>query len=519
MRQAKIFIYLTLAIAVLGSCKKSFLTLYPEGNLNEGNFYKSTVDFQQAVVGAYAPLRDVATMAFYMDENRADNTMYDYNAKDRGNALAENLENFLDASDNPLILTRYQADFNGVSRTNVILDRLETISFKMTDADKNQIVGETKALRAHYYFDLVRNYGGVPLQLHEVKSPADAFAARATSEDVYTQIIADLTDAINLLAAPTFAAAQTGRVTKGTAATELGAVYLQRKEFAKAIPLLQSVTQMGYTLFPNYRDVFNPANKNSNKEIIFDVQFQSGTTGQSSNFIYRFTPITTNTLNILGVSFNNTIGGWNVPTDDLVNSFEPGDSRFDASVGIIEGTLDANTNFTPTRVVSAVNYTAPAGVVAKRFTRKYYYPPYPALNQNTDQNWPLYRYSDVLLMLAECLNETGKPGEALPFLNQVRTRAFGAGNGQITVTDPTALRTIIAHERRVELAFENKRYQDLIRTGQAIPVLTAYGAKMKQQYGYLLPQTYNVTQNRLLYAIPLREIQLNPKLVQNPGYN
>jgi hypothetical protein len=268
---------------------------------------------------------------------------------------------------------------------------------------------------------------------------------------------------------------------------------------------------------PNFRDVFNPANKNGNREIVFDVQFQSGNTGQQSNFIYRFTPITGNTTNILGVAFNNTIGGWNVPTDDLISVFEPGDSRFDASIGIVEGTV-GTTGFVPTGVVSAVNYTQPAGVVAKRFARKFYYPPYPNLNQNTDQNWPLYRYSDVLLMLAECLNETGKSGEALPFLNQVRARAFGAGNGQINTTDQAALRAIIAKERRTELAFENKRWHDLIRTGQAVTVLNAYGAKIKQQFPYLLPQTYNVTPERLLYPIPLRELQLNAQLVQNPGY-
>lgn len=518
MKHTKPFIYLAFALISLGSCKKDFLTLYPEGNLNEGNFYKSTQDFQQAVNGAYTPLRNVANEAYFMDENRSDNTHYDYNAQDRGNALRENLVDFLDDANHPTILARYQADYLGISRTNVILDRLSNITFVMADADKNQIIAEAKALRAHYYFDLVRNYGGVPLELHEIQSSANAFSARASSEEVYAQVILDLTDAINLLAVPNFSAGQTGRVTKGSVETELSAVYLQRKEYAKAIPHLKNVTQMGYSLYPNFRDVFNPANKNGNKEIIFDVQFQSGTTGQQSNFIYRFTPITTNTLNILGVSFNNTIGGWNVPTDNLIATFESGDKRFDASIGIVEGTLDANSSFKPTRVVSAVNYVPTPGVIAKVFAKKYYFPPYPVFNQNTDQNWPLYRYSDVLLMLAECLNEGGIPGEALPYLNQVRTRAFGAGNGQIITTNQAALRNIIAKERRSELAFENKRWPDLIRTGQAITTMNVYGADLKLKYGYLLPQSYNVTENRLLWPIPLREIQLNSKLVQNPGY-
>ena len=518
MRQIKILLSLSIALFLMGSCNKTFLEINPEGNLNEAIFFKSTQDFKQAVNGAYTPLRDVANVAYFMDEIRADNARYDYDARDRGNAITENLTNFLDAADNPSILTRYQADFQGISRSNVILDRIQDINFTMTEADKNQITGEAKALRAHYYFDLVRNYGGVPLSMHEVRLSGDAFLARSTEEEVYIQIISDLKDAINLLPAPTFAAAQTGRMTKGSATTELAAVYFQRKDYVSAIPLLQSVTQMGYMLFPNFRDIFNPSNKNGNKEIIFDVQYQSGTTGQSSNFIYRFTPKTPNTMNILGVSFNNTIGGWNVPTEDLMNNFESEDSRFDASVGIIEGTLDAGSNFIPAKVVSAVNYVESPGVIAKYFAKKYYYPPYPALNQNTDQNWPIYRYSDVLLMLAECLNETNKSAEALPYLNQVRSRAFGAGKGQINVADQSGLRAIITKERRTELAFENKRYQDLIRTEQAIPVLTAYGNAQKQKFPYLLPQSYNVTKERLLYAIPLREIDLNPKLTQNPGY-
>ena len=518
MKRIKIFLYLSVAVSVISSCKKDFLTLYPEGNLNEGNFYKSTQDFQQAVNGAYGPLRDIANNAYWMDEMRTDNAYFDYNSKDRGNAATENLVTFLDDANNGITLNRYQADYNGISRTNVVLDRLAAITFSMTDSAKNQVTGEAKALRAHYYFDLVRTYGGVPLTLHEVKGPSDAFRARATAEEVYTQVIADFTDALGLLAAPSFSAAQTGRVTKGTVATELGTVYMQRKDYAKAMPLFQSVTQMGYALMPNFRDVFNPANKNANKELIFDVQFQSGTTSQQSNFIYRFTPVTTNTLNILGVSFNNTLGGWEVPTDDLISNYDVADTRFDASIGIIEGTYDASLNFLPTKIVSAVNYTAPAGVVAKRFPRKYFYPPYPALTANTDQNWPLYRYSDVLLMLAESLNETGKSADALPYLNQVRTRAFGAGKGQIAVTDQAGLRAVIAKERRLELAFENKRWQDLIRTGQAVTVLNAYGAKQKQMFPYLLPQSYIVTESKLLYPIPLREVQLNTQLVQNPGY-
>ncbi|MGJ7032724.1 RagB/SusD family nutrient uptake outer membrane protein [Niabella hirudinis] len=508
------------AAAVFSSCSKDFLTLYPEGNLNEGVFYKSDADYQQALAGAYTSLRDIANNAFWMDEMRSDNATYDYYAKDRGNAARENISTFLDEATNGVTQVRYQAAYTGINRINALLDHLAA-NTTMSDSLKNQITGEAKALRGHYYFDLVRNFGGVPLYLHETLGYGDAFLPRATADEVYGQVISDLKDAGNLLAPSSFADGQTGRMNKGVVLTELAAVYMQRKDYASALPLLQDVTKMGYTLLTSFGSIFDPANElaSKNKEVIFDVQYQSGTTGQSSAFIYRFIPNMPSTKVLLGVSFNvNGYGGWNVPTGNLMAIFEPGDARFDASVGVVEGTIDDKQDFVPTKVVSAVNYTAPAGVTAKYFCKKFYFPPYPNTNQNTDQNWTLYRYGDVLLMLADCLNETGAPGDALPYLNQVRIRAFGNTNHNITVTGQAGLRTAIALERRRELAFENKRWQDLIRTGQAIPVMTAYGVTAKQTYPYMLPQSFTVTQDRLLYPIPQHEIELNSKLTQNSGY-
>jgi hypothetical protein len=148
------------------------------------------------------------------------------------------------------------------------------------------------------------------------------------------------------------------------------------------------------------------------------------------------------------------------------------------------------------------------------FIKKFYNKPY-GLQNNTDDNWPLYRYSDVLLMLAESLNEQGKPADALPYLNQVRTRA---GLASATSSDQATLRSVIAHERRVELAFENHRWFDLLRTGQAITVLNAFGVLQKLAHPYILPAAYNVTNDRLIYAIPFRETQVNTSLTQNPSY-
>jgi len=511
MKNSKLWMLIITGAVLVTSCKDSFLDLYPEGQMNEGNFYKSTSDFQQAVVGAYVPLRDVSNIAFFMDEMRSDNAHYDYNSKDRGGLGYEQLADFLDDAQNGVTGTRYQANYNGISRTNVILDRLEKIDFTIPEADLKQIVGEAKALRAHYYFDLVRHYGGVPLHLHEVTSKDAASLPRAGVDEVYAQIISDFTDALDKVAPPVLPQ-QSGRITKGMVATELAHVYMTLKQYDKAVPLLQSVTAMGYSLWANYEDAFKNENKN-NKESIFEVQYKDGTDGQSSNFIYRFIP-NGNTQNILGISFNAINGGWNTPTEDLMAAYEPNDRRLDATIGVVEGTFNASTDFVASRVVSVVNHTPTAGAVTKYFVRKYLHPPYTLVN-NTKENWPIYRYSNALLLLAEALNETGQSAAALPYLNQVRTRA---GLPAATAADQATLREVIAHERRIELAFENSRWLDLVRTEQAIPVLTAYGAKTKAKNGYILPSAYTITRERFIYPIPFREMQLNTALTQNPGY-
>ena len=222
-------------------------------------------------------------------------------------------------------------------------------------------------------------------------------------------------------------------------------------------------------------------------------------------------------------NYNNTAGSWDIPTQDIVNAYYPGDTRLDASIGVTKGHLDAQNDWLPDSVVSILNNKDTTGKgygyttsPAHRFIKKQYNPPYTTpLEYNTDDDWPVYRYSDLLLMLAESLNEQGQSGTALPYLNQVRMRA---GLTPANVTAQAQLRDTIAHERRVELAFENHRWFDLVRTGEAISTMTAYGVLQKQAFPFLLPTTYNVVQSKLIYAIPFRETQVNPGLGQNPGY-
>ena len=506
--------YISIAIAgmaIASSCKKGTLELYPEGNVTTGNYYKSTTDFQMAVTGAYVPLRNIAEFAFFIDEMRSDNTHYEYNTKDRGGLGYEQLADFMDDAQNGVTGNRWLAAYNGIARCNTILSRLNTISFTMADADKKQITAESKALRAHYYFDLVRHFGALPLVLEEITDPDKINRHRTGVDSIYNQIIADFTDAIALFGAPTIPSS--ARINKASASAELGLVYMNLKQWDKAVPLLQYVYNAGYDLENNYRDVFDPAKK-LNKEAIWEVQYKAGNEGHQSFFIYRFIPVMPNTTVMMGINFNNVNGGWNIPTDDLLAQYDVKDKRLNYSVGIVEGKMNANVEFVADSVIQRDirTYTTPAGSVSQRFVKKYYYPPYTLPGYNTGQNWPLFRFGGVCLLLAEALNENNQSGDALTPLNRVR---FRAGVDDITTTDKDQLRDIIMKEQRIELAFENYRWPDLVRTGKAAAVMTAHGADMKAKYPYLSASSYNVTAKKYTYPVPFREMQLNPTWIQN----
>ena len=497
----------------LFSCKKEFIELTPEDQYSAATFYKTESNFRQAVIAAYVPLRSLVNSDFYTSEMRSDNTHYEFN---QGIAAAsyvyrENLADFTNTPSNTYSNNVYFDCYSGISKANIVIERLP--SSEVEDPAKTEIDGQAKFLRAFYYFRLARYFGGVPLYLTEVKNADDAFVERSSIEEVYNQILSDAKDAVNELKPPA-KFPQSGEATKGSATVLLADVYITLKKYPEAEALLKSLASMGYGLNANYADAFSPGNKNS-KESLFEVQYLGGTASgsQPSNFIYVFLPRSTNTSLLTEVKTNNSgSGGWNTPTEDLINAYEPDDERLDASIGIAEGVYNASSYLTISANKSVVNYTPSPGKVGVPYIKKYLHPPYTDPN-NTDENWPIYRYSDALLLLAEAQNEQGE--SPLVSLNAVRERA---GLAPITETDQSLLRNIILHERRVELAFEDHRWFDLIRSGKAVEVMNAFGEQQKQKYYYLGPETYHVTAEKLLYPIPESEIGLNPELTQNPGY-
>ena len=512
-------IYIFTIFLSLSACSDDFLDLAPETSISSASFFENEDQFNQALIGAYSNLKGVAFMGIYMDEMRSDNTFFTRYAADRGSeASVEAMATFQDdsfTSSQPNSAgNRYGNAYQGIAKANTILSQLEANKIEMDKANMDAISGEALFLRAFYYFDLVTHFGGVPLQLKEVTTEKDAFLPKNSVEEVYGQIINDLITAIPKLSVPT-TFPQSGRATKGAAKMLLAYAYMSKptKDYAAAESELRDITKMNYALLDNYEDVFDPAQKN-NQESIFEVQYKSGNEGQHSDFIWRFIPKTTNSEVILGLRGTNlrggiTSGGWNVPTQELVDSYETGDLRLPASIAVAEGTLDGEA-FTTESVLSPVGYTPALDKVNYYFIKKYLHPPY-AVEWNTDDNWPVYRYSGALLLLAESLVQQNRASEALPYINEVRDRAGLDDLTAVTIED-------VALEMRHELAFENHRWLDLIRFGKAIQTMTAEGDRLKAINGWLLPTSFNVTENRLIYAIPDREIQINNNLTQNIGY-
>ena len=511
-------IYILIILGVIGftSCSNDFLIEYPETQIVAGTFYKTQAHFDQAITSAYVRLRDVAVNSIMMDEMRADNAYFTRYYGDRGPyTTTEVIALFLDDLNSGLwINNRYNNVNNGVSRCNAILDRVG--ASELTDTQKNIVIAEAKFLRAFYYFDLVTHWGPVPLIINEVTTADQAFAGNSTVELIYTQILADVTDAINAGTLPVVSSfPQSGRATMGAAKMLRAYVNMTKptRDYPAAERDLKDITGMNYALETDYASIFAKNNKNG-KESIFEVQYREGTTGQHQYFSWKLIPKCRNIAVLMGIGGSNSAGdasgGWVVPTQQFIDAYEKGDKRLSATIGVIQGVGDQDITVDVNEPVLDIDgFTRTEGKDYHYFVRKFYHPPY-ANSGQSDDNFPLYRYADCLLLLAECLVEQGKEGEAQPYLDQVRTRA---GLASVPATKKS-----VSDERRFELAYESKRWTDLIRTGQAVTVMNEFGRYIKSIDPVILDVAFNVTQDKLLFPFQSRELRVNQNLVQNPGY-
>lgn len=480
----KISAAILLAIT-LGSCD-DFLEIPSETSLSSEIYYKSQNDFEQAVNGAYSILRGMyagGDGAWAMGELRSDNTTYAYNPNDRGTISAEFVKDFIDDANNSVPYNKYVRNYSIISNVNYLLASIDGVEFD--ESAKKNLKGQALFLRAMAYFDLVQYFGSVPMHLTPVRALGDATQPLASVDEVYSQIIKDASEAAELL--PAKSAQEAGRATSGAANMLLANVYINLKKWSEAENVLNKIT--GYALLPDYAQVFDPNNKN-NAESIFEIQYKQGNDGYASNFFYVFLaqPITAEEVSaVTGIpEVSRIVEGYNIPTPDIIGAYENGDLRKDASVGML--------------IAHGVEYP---------YIKKYCH--HHDMTGNTDDNWPVYRYSETLLFMAEALNEQGKTADAAKYLNMVRNRA---GLDDTKATGQAELRNAIMNERRVELAFENKRWLDLVHYDVAEQVMKAYGERVKANpQAYYFPAGYTVapqsyTNIRILYPLPAAEAAL-----------
>jgi hypothetical protein len=470
------------------SCSSDFLDLKPKTELAADEYYQTAEQFGSALSGAYATLQegDLYGNWYVFSEIPADNTR---NQLSGSVTDQDEFDKYYIRTTNPYIANFWNMSYKGINRINTILERIDNVEIDKALSDRYKLEG--KFLRALLYFNLVRVYGDVPLVLREISINESYTFVRESKESIYQQIIADLKDAEGLPASYS-EDANIGRATSGAAKALLGEVYLTLNNFAEAeTKLAEVVNSSVYTLLENtpgtlnidgYANVFNPNNHN-NREAVFEVQFKKGGFGEGSNFPNNYAPENSGT-NVVSVG---STGGNNIPEMDIYDAYEEGDLRRDFSMSL------------------GYNDSRKEGEwVDSRYVKKFFDVPYQSGDNNN--NLPVIRYADVLLMYAEALSQNGKTSQACNYLNQVRRRGFGyqtaeASPVDISTADKNQFFLAVEQERRVELAFEGHRWFDLVRTGRALEVMTSKGFKL------------NAT--NLICPIPQKQIDVNPVLKQN----
>ena len=460
----KISVLLILSIVLSATSCKKYLDSDLKGSRSDVQFYQTAEDAELALTGIYN------TLSFAESNNRlwvfgdvaSDDAAKGGNAGDQ--ADIGYIDDFTISADNGNLEAVWAICYEGVSRANKLLDNINDIS--MDNERRDQIIGESKFLRAFYYYWLGVIWGNVPVHLTTPTLQEMQKAATPVDELFENVIENDLKDAVVLLP-ETFTGADLGRATKYAALGLLTKTYLFEKKWSEAENTTIQIVNPGlYSLNPLYRANFEFATKD-NPEILFGVQHLSEQNPWLGNRLNQwFAPQAENGY------------GFNAPTQNFVDAFEmTQDSIFDPRLDYTVG-RPGMPWFSDTILFDPE--WSPTGYLSKKYIQPLDEVPV-EIKADGQLNYQFIRYADVLLMLAEALNEQGKSGEAVNYVNMVRTRAResylydeklpGYPNipdgllPDIVDSGESGMRVAIRHERRVELGFEFHRYFDIIRYG------------------------------------------------------
>lgn len=486
----RIIFSLALGVTILQACNS--IDLVPISERTVEGYYQTEEHIDLAVLGSYNGLRSSVVSQQYsymLTESRSDNTFQSLDYNDG------NISRFSETSLLPVLYTAWSDYYNKIQRCNRVLDALNTVELSAETA--RQFEGEAKFIRALLYFDLVRLWGKVPLVTTSLSIDEGYQVQRDEIADIFAFIESDLRDAANLLPSA-YDSNNHGRATSWAAKGFLGKVLvymsgypLNANRWSDAISTLREVVQSGnFEFYENYADVFSHEHE-SGSQAVFSLLFRSGVSGEGNPFPTRNVP--------------NFISRALVPTggspmqlflsNDFINSFEPGDKRKDEVIW------------------SEWTNNAGATISTQPFSKKYLNGPVIS-GDGWDIDWMMLRYDDILLLLAEALNEVGYAtnGEAFEILNRFRERAGLAAKTAVDVSNQQQFRHWVEHERRIEFCFENQRWFDLVRTDRAIEVMPEF----LSEYGLNNVMT---SRNQYYYPVPQQVVDLYPNITQNEGHD
>jgi len=492
-RSIKYIVSIVMAVCILPSCKK-FIDYDPQDDyqITAADYFKTADDYQKMAVGAYSPLQWIWADVVIGDVASDNSVSGGENATDQ--IGFQQIDDYTIVPNNGYLTEAWKACYEGINRVNYLEENKSKLDFTGKDA----LYGEVYFLRAYYYFELVRMFGDVPLFVDKRLTVTEsATLARSPKADVYAQIEKDLTDAIAVLPITN---PQKGRITKYAAQALLGKVLLYQEKFDAAAVMLDNVVAGPFSLVADFGDIFLQEGENG-PESVFEIQYSN-----LSPYYDWTNPgrgqgnLAVQVSGIRNLTGNSPYGqGWstNLPTQNLANAFEAGDTRKEVTVLDIEAYKNANPSLNITYLTAPYKNTG-------LYNQKYL----PRKGETSGQvelnylnNFRTIRFADVLLMAAEAYNRgtAANDTKAQEYLNRVRRRAFGNNSHDITATG-SALKQAIWDERRLELAMEGDRFFDLVRTGQAATKIAGFTAGKNE-----------------LFPLPQQEVDISG-IPQNPGY-